>query len=245
MIKVLVTGARGFLGKEFSAAVNKTPNSKLFTFNRENNIDELHAMVEESDIIYHFAGEVRPNSDEAEFERSNVGLTQIIIDSIRKAEKAIPIVFASSVHASAPKNGYGQTKQQAEILLKKYCETSCAKVWVYRLPHMFGPGSKPNHNSAIATWMHNLNNDKEIVVYDRNYPMTYCYSLDLMSDLVTHLNERVSAGYELLSPTTVYNTTLGEVEDTLRSFTESNNVSVEMSSFKRKLFDTYCSFSRV
>lgn len=241
MVNVLVTGSQGFLGKALVSKLKSLPNVHLFEFYRTHSEVDLVSVLEQVEIIFHLAGEVRPQSQDSEFERSNTQLTEKICAILEGMLKATPIVFASTVHAKQPKNAYGFSKQHAENRLKKYSECSGAPVSIYRLPHMFGPGCKPHYNSVISTWMHELSQGQEINVFDRSIPMTYVYSLDLIDDWIECLDEQPSDLFKFVSPAINYETTLGEVEDVLRKFAEQRGV-VLHSIFEKKLYETYTTY---
>ncbi|MDN3684002.1 NAD-dependent epimerase/dehydratase family protein [Vibrio sinaloensis] len=218
MVNALITGAKGFLGSALKCELESLSHVHVLEFNRDHSETELFfSALEQADVIFHLAGEVRPQSQDSEFERSNAELTEKNLRySRRDVEKNTPIVFASTVHAKLPKNAYGASKQRAEERLRLYNKCTHASVSIYRLPHMFGPGCKPNYNSVISTWMHDLSHGQEINVFDRSIPMTYVYSLDLMDDWIKCLDEQPSNSFQFVSPTISYDTTLGEIEDVLR-----------------------------
>ncbi len=241
MVNVLVTGSQGFLGKALGNKLKSLPNVRLLEFYRTHTEADLANALEQADIIFHLAGEVRPQSQDSEFELSNAQLTDNICAILEGLAKATPVVFASTVHAQHPKNAYGFSKLRAENRLKKYSECNGAPVSIYRLPHMFGPGCKPHYNSVISTWMHELSHGQEINVFDRSIPMTYVYSLDLIDDWIKCLDEQPLDLFKFVSPTINYETTLGEVEDVLRKFAEQREI-VLHSMFETKLYDTYTTY---
>ncbi|CQB50493.1 NAD-dependent epimerase/dehydratase family protein [Vibrio cholerae] len=243
MVNALVTGAKGFLGTALVRKLDSLPNIHVLVFNRDHSEAELVSTLEQADIIFHLAGEVRPQSQDSEFERSNAELTETICAILERMSKNTPVVFASTVHAKQPKNSYGSSKQRAEERLRQYSELTGASVSIYRLPHMFGPGCKPHYNSVITTWMHQLSHGQEINVFDRSLPMTYVYSLDLMDDWIKCLDEQASESFQFLSPTICHDTTLGEIEDVLRKFAARGEPD-HHSLFERKLYETYTTYLR-
>ncbi|WP_445946117.1 NAD-dependent epimerase/dehydratase family protein [Shewanella sp.] len=241
MDNALITGSRGFLGTALKSKLVSLSNVDLLEFNRENVESELVSVLEKADIIFHLAGEVRPQSQDSEFERSNAELTEKICTILERMTKRTPIIFASTVHAKLPKNAYGSSKLRAEERLRIYSERTRALVNIYRLPHMFGPGCKPHYNSVISTWMYELSHGQEINVFDRSIQMTYVYSLDLMDDWIKCLDEQSIDLFKFISPTISYDTTLGEIEDVLRKFADQGEPA-HHSSFEKKLYETYITY---
>lgn len=236
---ILVTGAKGFIGKNLIKQLEKNKNYNILEFKRGDSIEELIELVLESDFVFHLAGEVRPDSSLEDFKKSNTELTEKIIQILEDGNKNTPIFLASTIHAVLLKNEYGKTKREAEILIEKYSKNNNVKCYVYRLPHVFGEGCKPNYNSVISTWIFNSINNLEINVFDRNFIMNYSYVQDIIKDFLIILNDGIEELY--LEPNIVYSTTLGEVVDFINEFkinienySETNN-----SDFKQKLFNTY------
>lgn len=241
MVNALITGSRGFLGTVLRSKLVSLPNVELLEFNREHSETELFGVLEQADIIFHLAGEVRPQSQDSEFELSNTQLTDKICAILEVLSKRTPIVFASTVHAKQPKNAYGFSKQRAEERLRIYSENNGAPVIIYRLPHMFGPGCKPHYNSVISTWMYELSRGQEINVFDRSIQMTYVYSLDLMDDWIKYLGAKITELFQSPPPPISYNATLGEIEDVLRKFSEQGEFE-RNSLFETKLYETYLTY---
>jgi UDP-2-acetamido-2,6-beta-L-arabino-hexul-4-ose reductase len=167
MLSILVTGSKGFIGKNLL----KKLDSNLFNileFNRDDSLESLEKQILQSDFIVHLAGEVRPNSSSDDFKSSNTLLTRNIVDVLNKNSKHIPILMASTIHAKLLKNEYGKTKREAEVLVENYSKETNTKCFIYRLPHVFGEGCKANYNSVISTWIYNSIHDLEINCFDRN-----------------------------------------------------------------------------
>lgn len=185
MQNILVTGANGFLGKNLCIALeNRGYIINKVLRNTPHNI--LASMVQESDYCFHLAGEVRNKAREDEFTKSNVTFTRDLISLLET--KPINIMFASSVHADNPTNSYGETKKIAEDIITRYSKKVGVQAHIYRLPHMFGYGCKPNHNSVITTWIVNAINGNELVVFNDDYKMEYLYIDDLIHTLIKQLN---------------------------------------------------------
>lgn len=245
MKNILVTGSRGFLGSTLRKALSHESDLKIMEFVRGDSEQLLTEYLKVADFVFHFAGEVRPKSTDSAFVSSNSELTEKLVNCLADAGKNTPIVYSSSVHVENPTNSYGFTKLESEKLLEEYCNIQQASIWIYRLPHIFGPGCKPNYNSVISTWIYNIIHGLEVKIYDRNIPITYCYSEDLMNVLKLHLVDESGKGCSFLQPTNVYNMTLGVVVDLLRSFKEYNTDSMPCfvsGSFEEKLYVTYQSY---
>ena len=237
-MNILVTGSRGFIGKNLVNRLNELSNVLIVEFTRKDSLDTLE--IDKVDFIFHLAGEVRPKSSDEEFQKSNVNLTKELVDLIEKTNNKIPILMASSVHAEAQKNAYGKTKRESEIYLEEYGKRNNVPVWIYRLPHVFGEGCKPNYNSVISTWIYNSIHNEEIVVFDRAIPMTYVYVQDVVDEFINCLNDNKEdsnvGGY--IQPKITYDTTLGEVVNYINEFRNSGGNSY-VDDFKSKLYFVY------
>jgi len=243
-MNVLVTGAKGFIGSNLLKRLIAMKDVNLIEYNRHNTLQELESVIETIDFIYHFAGEVRPQSSDEVFVQSNAGLTKDIITIIEKYDRKIPFLMTSSIHAELQKNAYGISKREAEIYLETYGKQNHIPVWIYRLPHIFGEGCKPNYNSVISTWIYNSIHGKEIVVFDRNIPMTYSYVQDIVDEFVACLETKQNNTASCyVKPKISYNTTLGEVVDFIEEFTMlEKNSTPSYTDFKAKLFTTYSNY---
>ena len=238
MRNILITGANGFIGKNLINKLN-VDSINILTFTKENNLEELKKLLLMSDFIYHFAGEVKPNSSNEEFKEANVTLTKIMIKILEENNRKIPILLASSIHAKLLKNEYGRTKRDSEILIEEYSKNNNIQCYIYQLPHVFGEGCKANYNSVISTWISNRINNLEINVFNRDIQMNYVYVQDIIESFIRHLENKNNLYVDVNK---VYETTLGEVVDYLKEFNENiNNNSFEIkdNEFKQKLFITY------
>lgn len=239
MLNVLVTGSRGFIGKNLIKKLNEN-GFNILEFNREDSNDTLKELIKKSDYIVHLAGEVRPNSSSEDFKQSNMMLTQNIINILEEQNKQIPILMASTIHAKLLKNEYGKTKREAEILIEDYSKNSNVNCSIVRLTHVFGEGCKPNYNSVISTWIYNSINNLEVNCFDRNIEMHYVYVQDIVDEFISILKNEESELY--LEPKKIYETTLGEVVDLINEFKQNiknEKYNLNNSEFKQKLFNTY------
>lgn len=244
-LNILVTGSKGFIGKNLLKKLDSN-NFNILEFNRDDSLEKLEQLIIQSDFIVHLAGEVRPNSSNDDFKNSNTLLTQNIVDILRKHDKNIPILMASTIHAKLLKNEYGKTKREAELLIENYSKETDIKCFIYRLPHVFGEGCKPNYNSVISTWIYNSINDLEINCFDRSIEMHYVYVQDIVNAFKTII-EKQTLNEIYIETKKVYETTLSEVVDFIDEFKhhiQSKDYKPNGSEFKQKLYDTYLDYYR-
>ena len=242
---VLVTGSNGFIGKNLLKKLDSN-SFNVIEFNRDDSIETLEKQIIQTHFIVHLAGEVRPNSSNDDFKSSNILLTQNIVDIIRNNNKNIPILMASTIHAKLLKNEYGKTKREAELLIENYSKETNTRCFIYRLPHVFGEGCKPNYNSVISTWIYNSIHDLEINCFDRNIEMNYVYVQDIVDDFISIINREVQQNV-YVEPKKVYEITLGEVVDLIDEFKyniETQDYQSKSSEFKQKLYQTYLDYKR-
>ena len=164
MTKVLITGGRGFLGRNLSSFLRVRPDSTVAIFDLEDPSSDLRDHLSRADVVFHLAGVNRPK-ELAEFETGNVGLTQQICFFLRQLGRAPKIVFSSSIQADLD-NPYGASKRKAEEALREFGVESGACVRIYRLKNLFGKWCRPNYNSVTATFCHNIANDLPISISD-------------------------------------------------------------------------------
>lgn len=239
---ILVTGSKGFLGKHLIKVLSSHEEYRVYEYTRQSTLEELEAIIDGVDFIFHLAGEVNPKSTEEAFFEKNVTLTQELIDVLKSRGLKIPILLASSIHAENPKNVYGVTKKESEEIILQYRLEQKIPVYIYRLFHLFGEGCKPNYNSVISAWMYNAIRDLEIQVYDRCIAMHYSYVQDVVNEFIAHLDTFTTSSTSFFKPSLVYDTTLGEVVDNINEFKHNIHnpfYRIEENSFKQKLFTTY------
>ncbi len=240
---ILIAGAKGFLGSNLLTKLTRFNNINIVEFNRNHTFQDLEKIIGSIEFIYHLAGKVYPKSNDEEFFKGNAGLTKDIIHVIEKKQLSIPFLMASSIHAELQKNAYGTSKREAEIYLEEYGKRNNVPVWIYRLPHVFGEGCKPNYNSVISTWLYNSIHNKEIVVFDRSIPMTYVYVQDLVDEFIDCLNTQHDSTTDCYcKPKITYDTTLGDVVDYLDEFKNLNTPASYDEGFKAKLYATYLDY---
>ncbi len=243
MKNVLVTGSAGFVGKNLVETLRLREDVALTTFDIENDPSEFHALISRADFIFHLAGVNRPQNEE-EFRTGNTGLTEEIVGALREQGRAVPIVLCSSTQAALD-NPYGESKRQAEEAVFAYGKTTGAEVFVYRLPNLFGKWCRPNYNSGVASFCHNIANDLPIQVNDPSVTMTLAYIDDVVAAFLAALdgNATVKDEYAVVEP--VHTIKLGEIVDLLNSFKESRGT-LGLPDFSdplsKKLYSTYLSY---
>ena len=228
-MNILVTGSKGFIGSNLIKRLKAEEIYKIIEFNRASSWKQLEDIIQKVDFIFHFAGEVRPNSSDTIFEQSNSALTRKLISLIESKDVRIPILMASSIHATNPKNAYGKTKRDAERSIEEYGRGNKVPIYIHRLPHIFGEGCKPNYNSVISTWIHNVIKGKDVVVFDRNISISYSYVQDIVADFLACLgkyqNDLSIINY--VEPSVIYDTTLGDVIDYIHEFRVNKKIKIQ------------------
>ncbi|MDK0410526.1 NAD-dependent epimerase/dehydratase family protein [Clostridium perfringens] len=242
-MKILVTGAKGFIGKNLVSTLEREDKYEIICIDRENSKEELEKGVLNSDFIVHLAGINRPKNEE-EFFKGNTGLTEEIIEILKKNNKNTSILITSSIQADLD-NAYGQSKKGAEEALIKYMADTKGNVFIFRLPNVFGKWCRPNYNSAIATFCHNIARGEEVWISDPSKEMTLVYIDDVVRNIKNVIdNEKTYIpGYHNVD--IEHKATLGEIVDLINSFKESRkslmipNMENELT---KKLYSTYLSY---
>ncbi|RGY63019.1 NAD-dependent epimerase/dehydratase family protein [Fusobacterium ulcerans] len=241
-MEVLVTGAKGFIGKNLVERLSRIDGIVIHQFDKENTIDEVEEYIGKIDFIFHLAGINRPENPE-EFYKGNRDTIKELIEVIEKKGLEIPILVTSSIQAEK-NNDYGKSKLEGEIFLREYSKRNYVQIYIYRLPNVFGKWCRPNYNSVIATWCHNIANNIDITISDRNVKLNFVYIDDVVNTFVSHLQkqEEIKKYYEI---PTVYSKTLGEISDLIHSFKNNRKTLVIEKvgeEFERALYSTYLSY---
>lgn len=242
-MKILVTGASGFIGKNLIKQLEEFKDYTIFKYDSTSTLEDLEDYTKDADFIFHLAGTNRPKK-EIEFIDGNVTFTLTLLSLLKKHKNKSTIIFSSSLQAKLD-NPYGISKKDAEDLIFQYSKDTNAKVLIYRLPNVFGKWAKPNFNSVIATFSHNIANGLPITINDPNVEMTLIYIDDLVSELINglHGNPNMNGQYAQVEP--IYKVKLGYIADLLYSFKETrNNFSVPKldDPFIKKLYSNYLSY---
>ena len=232
-MKVLITGARGFVGRNLSVSL---PEHELLKYDIDTNPSLLDSFCRDAEFVFHLAGVNRPE-DPKEFMEGNYGFTSTLLETLRKYNNKCPVVISSSTQAALD-NPYGLSKRAGEDLLRAYSEETGAKVIIYRLPNLFGKWCRPNYNSAVATFCHNIARGLPITVSDPKNELTLAYIDDLIDEF-----KRAMGGVP--SEVITHTATLGQIVTLLESFKESRKTlaAPDMTDpFTKKLHAAYLSY---
>jgi UDP-2-acetamido-2,6-beta-L-arabino-hexul-4-ose reductase len=241
-MKVLVTGANGFIGKNLVLRLREQLDTEVLTFSRGDTIVDLQSALVQADAIVHLAGENRPASSDA-FELVNAGLTKQICESLRDLGKSIPLLFASSAQAQMD-TLYGRSKFVAEQAVKQLVQENGNPVAIYRLPGVFGKWCRPNYNSVVATFCHNKAHDLPVQINDAHALIRLVYVDDVISDFLSMLAASWS-GSVMPVITPEYSITLGELSEQIDSFKNCRTSLVSErvgTGLIRALYATYVSY---
>ncbi len=271
VMKILVTGAKGFVGKNLVANLYNIKNGKdrtrdikieeIFEFDIDTDIKLLDKYCAETDFVFNLAGVNRPK-EQSEFMEGNFGFASTLLDTLKKYKNSCPVMLASSIQATLlgryEGSEYGKSKLAGEELFFNYGEETGAKILVYRFPNLFGKWCRPNYNSAVATFCNNIANDLPIQVNDRNTQLELLYIDDLIEEMLDALEGKEHhcefdgvntvenrEGRYCCSPIT-HHVTLGEIVNLLEEFKNQPQTlvipEIPKNSFAKKLYSTYLSY---
>lgn len=242
-MKILVTGAKGFIGKNIIAELKAMNNYEILEVDLETSDDLLDHYTKEAQFIFHFAGINRP-LDPKEFSIGNRDFTAKLTSLLKKNHNRCPVLMSSSAQADLD-NDYGKSKKEAEEKLRNFGKDNGSKVLIYRLPNVFGKWSRPNYNSAIATFCHNISRDLPITISNRDHSLTLAYIDDVIQEFIRSLKgQETRSGEDYIIPVT-HQATLGEIVDLLNSFQLSRkdlSIPYFNNELAKKLYSTYLSF---
>ncbi len=242
-MKILVTGAEGFIGKNLIAELRNRQYTDILEYDVETDSTLLEVYCKEADFVFHLAGVNRPK-EQSEFMEGNFGFTSELLDTLKKHNNTCPVMISSSTQAALD-NAYGESKKAGEDLLLDYSKETGAKVLVYRFPNVFGKWCRPNYNSAVATFCHNIAHDLPITINDRSVEMNLVYIDDVVNELINALEGKENSMEQLCEVPTVHTITLGEIVDLIYSFKNSRvdkSVANMSDEFTKKLYSTYLSY---
>lgn len=244
--RVLVTGASGFIGKNLVVHLNELSNVSVTTFVRGDDAARLPQLVAQADAVVHLAGENRP-ADEAAFKQVNAELTSALCNAIKQevgsAGRHVPLVLASSTQAERD-NPYGRSKLAAEEAVQALAKETGNSCVIFRLPGVFGKWCKPNYNSVVATFCHNIARDIPIQISDPTASLRLVYVDDVVTALLAAL-EAPASGCVPAKVEPEYTTTLGELANQIRAFGDCRSTLMTErvgTGFVRALYATYVSY---
>ena len=269
-MKILVTGAKGFVGKNLCQTLKTIRDGKnrtrklvideIFEYDVDTNPELLERYCAEADFVFNLAGINRPK-DQSEFMAGNFGFASTLLETLKKQGNTCPVMLSSSVQATLIgryDSEYGRSKLAGEELFFTYSVETGAKVLVYRFPNLFGKWCRPNYNSAVATFCHNTANDLPITVNDRTTELDLLYIDDLVEEMLDALEGAENrCDYDGLNPIsgvqgrycyvpTTHKVTLGQIVDLLETFRDQPSTlimpQIPNGSFAKKLYSTYLSY---
>lgn len=243
MKTVLITGAEGFLGKNLQVTLKCREDIRLLCFDVQDDTAALDSLLDQADFVFHLAGVNRPENVD-EFSSGNTRLTERICSRLTTSGKKSPVLITSSIQAALD-NPYGASKKGAEDAVFAYGRQTGTPVHVYRLPNVFGKWCRPNYNSAVATFCHNIANDLPIQVNDPNVMMNLVYIDDVVKEFIAALDGKTAASGTFCQVQPVHSVSLGDIAVLIRSFKASreNRSIPDMSDpFAKKLYSTYLSY---
>jgi len=242
MMKVLVTGGRGFLGRNLAVHLRERSDCETMIFGRGDSIEDLHHHLRKADIIFHLAGINRPEHV-SEFETGNAEFTESICRELQKHRRAPRIIFSSSTQAELD-NAYGASKLRAESALRRLSVETGARVRIYRLSNLFGKWCRPNYNSVTATFCHNIAHELPIVVSDLGREVQLSHVDDVMAAFLADIDSDLQ-GIEDGRPVPRYSIELGDLAGRIQAFHDMRSTITlpDFSDwFNRALYSTYLSY---
>lgn len=271
-MKILVTGAKGFVGRNLCAQLNAIREGKdrrfpdleieeVMEYDLDSTEAELERYCREADFVFNLAGVNRPENPE-DFRKGNFGFASTLLSMLKRAGNRCPVMLSSSIQATLlgryAGHPYGESKRAGEELFFSYGKETGAKVLVYRFPNLFGKWCRPNYNSAVATFCNNIANDLPITINDPSVELELLYVDDLVDEMIAALKGRehhcefdgvetvVTEGGRYCCAPTTHKATLGQIVDLLNSFKEQPTTlmmpEIPESSFAKKLYSTYLSY---
>ena len=270
-MNILITGAKGFVGKNLVESLKAIKDGKdktrpnitideIYEYDIDSNIDDLDTYCQNANFVFNLAGVNRPQNKE-EFMQGNFGFASQLLNTLKKHKNNCPVMISSSIQATCIgryDSEYGRSKKAGEELFFNYSKEIGAKILVYRFPNLFGKWCKPNYNSAVATFCNNIANDLPIQVNDREVELELLYIDDLVEEMLKALENKEhkcefdgiktvgnNNGKYCYVPTT-HHVTLGEIVDLLDTFKEQPTTlvmpEIPYNSFAKKLYSTYLSY---
>ena len=258
-MNILVTGAKGFAGRNLVANLRNIKDGKnrtrpgiqideIFEYDIDSTPEELREYCSKADFIFHLAGINRPK-ETSEF-AGNYGILGTVLDELKSCSNKVPVMLSSSVQATLEGrfagSEYGKSKLEAENMLLEYKKETGAKVLVYRLPNLFGKWCRPNYNSAVATFCNNIAKDLPITVNDPSVELELLYIDDFVDEMLNALEGKETRQGNFCAFSVTHKVTLGEIVELLESFKAQSQTlvmpEIPYNSFAKKLYSTYLSY---
>lgn len=253
-MKVLVTGAKGFVGKNLCAQLKNIRDGKahnypvkideVFEYDVDSTSQDLDRYCREADFVFNLAGVNRPQ-DPKEFMEGNFGFATILLETLKKHQNRCPVMISSSTQAEL-NNPYGESKRAGEELMRRYSDETGVKVLIYRFPNLFGKWCRPNYNSAVATFCNNIARNLPVSVNNRSTKLTLLYIDDLVDEMIAALSGNEHYDESLCVVPITHEATLGEIVDLLEKFHQQPTTleipDIPAGSFEKKLYSTYLSY---
>ena len=242
-MKILVTGAEGFVGKNLCANLELNDKYGVLKFDLNTKKSLLKKYCAECDFVVHLAGVNRPETTD-EFAKGNSGFTGELLDTLKSSNNKCPVLITSSIQATLD-NPYGKSKKDAEDFVFSYGKETGAEIFVYRMPNLFGKWCRPNYNSAVATFCNNIANDLPITVSNRDHMMNLAYIDDVVDEIINSIEGNANRVGDFCEISPVYQKTLGQIVDLLYSFKASRDerkIPDMSDGFTKALYATYLSY---
>ncbi|RHJ49825.1 capsular polysaccharide biosynthesis protein CapF [Bacteroides sp. AM10-21B] len=254
-MNILVTGAKGFVGRNLVSQLHNIGSGKakehalsgksltVFEYDLDSDLSDLDSYCRQADFVFNLAGVNRPK-DRTEFMEGNFGFASTLLSALKKHNNTCPVMISSSVQAALD-NPYGESKRAGEQLLFDYGRETGAKVLVYRFPNVFGKWCRPNYNSAVATFCYNIARDLPIQVNDPDVVMNLVYVDDVVDELVAALNGEEHRTGDYCEVPVMHTITLGGIVELITGFKDMHtDLSVPDlgDAFTKKLYSTYLSY---
>jgi UDP-2-acetamido-2,6-beta-L-arabino-hexul-4-ose reductase len=236
-MKLLITGANGFIGKNLITELKNRGYNEILPYTRDSGRPLLEKYTKECDFVFHLAGVNRP-LDEKEFFEGNAGFTEELLGSLREHGNQAPILMTSSIQVEMD-NPYGRSKLMAEELVLRHSRETGAKSLIYRLPNVFGKWCRPHYNSVVATFCHNIARDLEIQIHDPDKELTLCHIDDVVAEFIRAMEGK--GQQDIVS----HKIKLGALADKLYTFRKNRETLVMPSletEFERALYSTFLSY---
>lgn len=253
-MNILVTGAKGFVGKNIVSTLKNIRDGKdktrdfiideIYEYDITSTKEELKQYTKDCHFVVHLAGVNRPTKPE-EFYEGNAGFTETLCNYLKENGNKCPILISSSIQASRD-NDYGKSKKEGEELLLQFGKENGNQIYIYRFANLFGKWCRPNYNSVVATWCYNIAHDLPIQVNDRNAIIPLCYIDDVVDEIISCMKGRpfvIDCPYYGVE--SIYEVSLGKLEETLYQFKNSRrdlSIADQSDEFSKKLYATYLSY---